>query len=380
MNGPDRDIEMVPMDSFDEVEIIADYVAHSRSAGDFSYDDDAMELDQRYLQTKTITLLGNLSYLVIDTNFILSHLKVLDELKDIAPKYGLRLVIPMAVMHELDGLKGSRRIEQRHRDRDQLLSGESVAHLARWANDWVYLCLANGGSTVVGQKMEERIDKLVVKDDAILDCCLYLQKHNEHTLQVLLSNDKNLCVKALLNNVLTVSYRSNMSAQLIAQMIHEENIHRFGNIVKDTIVTRDVEVEIKPHPLQAQDVYRTVFLEVQKIVLSVVHRCMSANYGDEIDLVRNYDRNSVLTLDDASRVMIRFWIPVFSHYLKNSTPFGPQRDPIMTAMPHTKDSLDGFIQFWARILSTLYREEMNEAQNLALRTLINRWEELAESC
>lgn len=378
--GDHNDIEMVPMDSFDEVNVITDYVAHSRTAGDFSYDDDAMELDQRYLQTETITLLENLSYLIVDTNFILSHLNILDELKDRAKKDGLRLVIPIAVMHELDGLKSSKRVEKRHTELDLSLSGESVGHLARWANDWVYLCLATNLSVVVGQKMEERLDKLAVKDDAILDCCLYLQKHKQQTLQVLLSNDKNLCMKALLQNLLTVSYRSNMSARVIARTIRKENLLRFGEIKSNTVVTRQVEVPIKQHPVSPQNAYRTVFLEVQKLLLSVVHKCMSTSYGEDLDLLRDYDRSSVATIQDALRVITRFWIPVFSQYLKLFKVFRNNQGNIITDAPQSRDSLDQFIQFWSSVLSTLYREEMSDTQNQALRSLVQRWEQLAESC
>lgn len=381
-SGIKGDIEMVPMDSFDEVDIITDYVANSRDTGEFMYDD-SMELDRLYNKTETVKLDGNLSFLVIDTNFILSHLKILDELKDIGQAYGLQLVIPIAVMHELDGLKGSNKIEKQYSENNELLSGKSVGHLARWANDWVYSCLASRVSTVVGQKNEERLNKLAIKDDAILDCCLYLQKNHTNTLQVLMSNDKNLCMKALLNDILTVSYRSKMSAQLIAETIQMENIHRFGSIKTDTYITREVEVPIKQHISESQDVYLTIYSEIQKLVLSIVNHCMESNYGEDLDLIRNYDRNSTRTLMDANQVMIRFWIPVFSLYFHNKKPFEEQgrfKIPKMVEAPRSKLSLTEFIDYWSQILHTLYQKEMNKSQNAALYTLVQRWEDLADSC
>lgn len=375
-----EDIEMVLMDCTDQVDVITNYVAHSRVAGDFSYDD-SMELDNLYFQTQTVKLEGNLSYLVVDTNFILSHLKILDELKEIGHSYGIRLVIPIAVMHELDGLKGSNRINERTNGGSQL-SRTSVGHLARWANDWVYSCLATKSPTVVGQKMEERINRLAVKDDAILDCCLYFQKKNPHTLQVLMSNDKNLCMKALLNDVLTVSFRPEMSAKLIAETVKNENIHRFGNIKKHAMITREVEVPIRQNPPVHTNPFSTVYSEIQKVLLSVVHHCMKANYGDDLDLVRDYNKNDICTIEDACNVMIRFWLPVFSLYLRSKKPFIETRrvkTPQMIHQPQDRNSLIEFVHYWSDILSLLYQQEMSDSQNAALHLLVQRWEQLAEN-
>ena len=78
--------------------------------------------------------------------------------------------------------------------------------------------------------MSQRISKDLVKDDAIFDCCLYFKKTYPQSLVILLSNDKNLCAKALSNDVLTVSFRENMSGRLIANTIYEENVERFGKL------------------------------------------------------------------------------------------------------------------------------------------------------
>ncbi|SGZ57904.1 CIC11C00000002439 [Sungouiella intermedia] len=375
------DIEMVLMDNSEEVEVITNYVTNSRVAGDFSYDD-SMDLDKLYFQTQTIRINENLSYLVVDTNFILSHLKILDELKNLGEEYGIRLVIPMAVMHELDGLKGSKRADERNGNPSQL-SGESVGYLARWANDWVYSSLATRSTTVIGQKMDERLDKLAIKDDAILDCCLYFQKHKPHTLQVLMSNDKNLCMKALLNNVLTVSFRDEMSAKLIAEMVKNENIHRFGKIEKQAVITKEVEVPIKQHVPVCANPYKTVYSEIQKVLLAVVHCCMKSSYGNDLELVRGYDKSSICTLEDASYVMIRFWLPVFSEYLLSNKPFitkgRQQKIPQMVDLPDNKESLVTFVHYWSDILKVLYQHEMSDSQNAALDQLIQRWDDLAEN-
>lgn len=363
---------MIPMDDSAEVEVISTYVANSRNSGQLkNHLDDEMEIEKYMMQSHTVTLEGNISYLVVDTNFILSHLNILDDLKNIGEKYGLRIVIPVTTVLELDGLKGSK---SRTSDGEGALSDKSVGHLARWANDWIYSCLAKSVPTVVGQRTNQRLDRLATKDDAILDCCLYFQKEYPHTIQVLMSNDKNLCLRALAHKVLTVSYRKNMSAQLIAETVSLENVIRFGKIEANTTTVREREVAVKAAKVH-HNVYETVFQEVQRLVLSIVHHCMLSSYGDDLDLVRNYDREQVLTLFEACQVMDRFWFPVFSQHLGRS----PLDSEKMTDIPATPSELHEFVAFWSHVLHKLYQEELNESQNKALRVLVQRWDELAHS-
>ena len=109
---------------------------------------------------------------------------------------------------------------------------------------------------------------------------------------------------------------------------------------------------------------------------------MENNYGEDIDLIRNYDRNTVTSLKHCSEVIIRFWLPVFSNYFKGSRikPFievdeGKKviKQPILVDIPLEKSQLNEFIELWSDILSTLYLAEMNEQQNDALELLIKRW-------
>ena len=47
---------------------------------------------------------------------------------------------------------------------------------------------------------------------------VYISKNHPNSLTIILSNDKNLCSKALMNELLTVSFRPNMSGELIAKL------------------------------------------------------------------------------------------------------------------------------------------------------------------
>ena len=95
----DGDIEMVPMDDDKEVDAISDFVNYTRNDVSTVYSTPMMSVVEDLIVEE-----GNISYLVLDTNFILSHLNIVDGLKKIASDYGLRIIIPTMVMMELDGL------------------------------------------------------------------------------------------------------------------------------------------------------------------------------------------------------------------------------------------------------------------------------------
>lgn len=363
----DGDIEMVSFDDSAEVEAISSYVQDSRSAGQLHYDTDPMDLDPQYhTQREIIVISGNTSFLIVDTNFMLSQLNILEGLRKLAPEYGLKIVIPIAVFQELDGLKTSNKSDGR---------SASVGQLARWANDWIYNCLAQRDPSVLGQKKDERLDTFAIKDDGILDCCLYFREKNPKTLQVLLSNDKNLCMKALANEVLTVSHRSGMTAQQIASMIAKENVHLYGIIGKETIV-KEKQVRA-PQDYSHLDTYQTIYREVEMLTLSVVHHCMDTSYGEDLDVLPGYDRDSVSSLRDACKVMGRFWTTVFSDYLGKQRDICQKLQSLEFAGPVSKDLVDKFVSFWSALLTQLYIKEMDAEQNNALKILIQRWKDMA---
>ncbi|CUM53593.1 uncharacterized protein AC631_00820 [Debaryomyces fabryi] len=382
------DIEMIPMDDYNEVEIISDFVKASRNNSKILYDD-SMDIVSETETNALLNELGNVSYLVVDTNFILSHLNIVNGLQDVANNYGLQIIIPITVMKELDGLKNSSRIA--NEASSERISNQSVGHLARWANDWIYSALAKNSSVVRGQKLRQRLDKSTTKDDAILDCCLYFKENYQKSLVVLLSNDKNFCLKALSNDILTVSYRKDMNVDIIANTIYTENLRRFGKLESDPIALAQPSIQhetLRPKIVQHESdasfnqTSRIIFQEVQTLTLSVTHHCMENNYGEDLDLIRNYDRNAVTSLKHCSEVIIRFWLPVFSNYFKGSSlkPFTETEDgkkiikqPVLVDIPIEPLQLNEFIEFWSRILSTLYLAEMNDQQNDALELLIKRW-------
>ena len=82
-------------------------------------------------------------YFVLDTNVLISHLQFLVELKDYAIKGVGRpvLIIPWAVMQELDALKAR--------------SNNSLANKAKKAISMLHKCFSANHPRVRGQTMEE---------------------------------------------------------------------------------------------------------------------------------------------------------------------------------------------------------------------------------
>ncbi|KAK9469229.1 PIN domain-containing protein [Lipomyces arxii] len=146
---------------------------------------------------------------VVDTNFVLSHLHMLDSLLQYHRQFGPVLLFPLTVVHELDKLKSGSPISDVHA-RNRYMA--DVPMLARKANDWLFKALARMDPGVRGQRANERLERENFGDDSIVDCCRF---YNDcvHKSVFLFSNDKNLCAKALIHGIRTVSYVSGLSAR-----------------------------------------------------------------------------------------------------------------------------------------------------------------------
>ena len=395
------DIEMIPIENAQEVDVISEYIEFLR--GNSVYEDkNEMSIEE---SPEFEIVGGNISFLVLDTNFLISHLNIVDTLKNIASDYGLKLIIPVYVVQELDGLKNSDRL---HNSSDGKFTGETVSQLATWANRWIYHALAESLAVVKGQKLSQRISKDLVKDDAIFDCCLYFKQTYPQSLVILLSNDKNLCAKALSNDVLTVSFREDMSARLIAKTIYEENIQRFGKLQTKVepmapIIQNHTSPEIAEPSSEwvektkqfdelttFEQVSDKVYEEIKMILLAALDHCMVAEYGNDLDLIRGYDKNSVTTIEDCAELIIRFWMTVFLQYFDaipgNFVPFhetgkgrNSRKTPIHVYQPDNSNELRQFVTFWTKVLTVIYDGVMDPTQQTALKWLIVRWNKMADT-
>lgn len=171
--------------------------------------------------------------LVVDTNFMLSELTIVDELWKLAQQYGYFIIIPDAVIHELDGLKKSTKPIQIHeftgsdskenelksKHASSKLKSTTVGYSSRTSTEWIRSALARKDPYVIVQKSKQKLDQSLRGDDSILDCCLYFQ---DQYLTVILSNDKNLCIRSLKEDMRTVTYVDGLTPLEIAINVSRE--------------------------------------------------------------------------------------------------------------------------------------------------------------
>ncbi|SCW01528.1 LAFE_0E01662g1_1 [Lachancea fermentati] len=386
----DGDVYMHDMDDETKVDTVSQYVSAQRKKTDLTAevlptvcqeeDGDRMELD--------IPGHKRITSFIVDTNFIISHLNTLEALRGLCPKFNHQIIIPRTVIHELDGLKMSNKVIEGAFGSDNN-EKQNMGTLARRANDWIYTNLANLDSGILGQKIRQRLDFTSIKDDSILDCCLYFREKLNRFV-ILLSNDKNLCLKALTEQLLTVSYRKGMSAELIASMAFKEN-HNTESI--DLINNDDYELQGKlenishENPTETSDgssqtmikansfreASETIYNEIQAIVLSAIDHVMLSEYGDDLSLV-GYDRNAS-SLSHACHNVYKFWLSVFTEYFKDSEYHKDSwKNPpqAIVTLPLSPQNLIKFTEFWIHALERLYSRR-DGVQKKSLDVLFDRW-------
>lgn len=430
----DGDIPMLGMDDEEEIQMVADYVIDKRTTDTIIDESSHIPDIESYIDERELTpeeRPNKDTIMVVDTNFIISHLNVLDDLVKLSKKYHHKIIIPSTVMRELDGLKLSKKKSE------DTINGSTIGHLARWANDWIYRKFAVSDSGVRGQRVREHLDPNTANDDAILDCCLYFQQKND-ALVILLSNDKNLCMKALTNDVLTVSYRKNMSAELIAKMsfventsgspikreaflhkepeIHNYNYNKVDNEDDDQMIEDDYtqrpqspqlqqvhnQEHIQRKHLQEEhtqqeasrpnnaylitidnfdDAAELIHKEVQTLVLNAIDYCMYAEYEEDLDLI-GYEKSKVTTLRDSSNTLIHYWMSVFTEYFRTSHfkpfPTRGKKFPQFTNIPISETELQRFVDYWSNVLRALYVKR-DDSQNSSLEKIIERWKHISAS-
>ena len=163
-----------------------------------------------------------------DTNVLIKHLALLRSLVTLlaASEQEGRptLLIPHIVLSELDGLKNSTHLADTStrpssfsQHSSHRLAQASIGSLARAASAWLLSALpgTTGASKEVpvvrGQRLKETLilknDRLYVGDNdtRVLDACLFFRDCEPRTRVILLSDDKNLCLRARFEEVLAMS-------------------------------------------------------------------------------------------------------------------------------------------------------------------------------
>ncbi|KAG7702790.1 hypothetical protein KL950_005059 [Ogataea haglerorum] len=290
--------------------------------------------------------------LIFDTNFLLDHLPIVDGLRGLPVPH--QLIIPNQVVRELDGLKSS---------------SSHVSGAARKAIDWIYGFLHNNDQILRVQRLHERLDRGAVQDDAILDACLFFGSEN---MVVLFSNDKNLCVKALAQGVLTVSYREDMTSQMIADRLVAEFSRVNGDVMELEVSRGDTQV--------AAD---NVYSQVHTLAVEAIEHVLREEFGDDFDMI-DYDPSKQHSLRDCCYTLRHYSISTFGSYFSSSgiNPLKLLKEKHSIAeyssKPQSQEQLSEFVEFWVIVLEGLYKKRSSE-QKAALKMVIDAWRKTAQT-
>ncbi|CAR22228.1 mRNA-processing endoribonuclease [Lachancea thermotolerans CBS 6340] len=367
----DEDAVMIDMSGESGVQMVSEAVAHQREhePHQATQEEDLMELDSI---PPAVEVSSSTTAFVVDTNFIISHLDILESLRSSSFQFNHQIIIPRTVIHELDGLKNP------NHSSVQGTSKEAISVLARKANNWIYSNLANVAHGVVGQRLNQRLDYESRKDDSILDCCLFF-KERLRRFVILLSNDKNLCLKALTEGILTVSFRKGMSADSIAQKAYAErgvplNSGEHAVYHDRAASTSSSHASTEIQPSSFEKVALTIKNEIESLVLSAVDFVMRAEYGDDLYLT-DYNDKKLTDLKSCSHYIFKFWLSVFAEYF--STGDIRRQDwksvpSYLISTPSTASELEKFVQYWIFALCCLYKKRDDQQKN-ALKILSRRW-------
>ncbi|XP_070399499.1 transcriptional protein SWT1-like isoform X1 [Nothobranchius furzeri] len=178
--------------------------------------------------------------LVLDTNILIQHLDYVKKIHF----HGLGalgfpvVLIPWVVLQELDYLKKGRN------------KFNNVANLAIPAISFIYNALKHRDPHLWGQSMQRAAMssdglKSENNDDRVLQFCLQSQKDHPECAVILCTNDKNLCIKAVLSGV-----------KALCKNDLEEEVRTSGHLIlqgsRPQVLPRTAEVTLGPNHAKVQ--------------------------------------------------------------------------------------------------------------------------------
>lgn len=342
--------------------------------------------------------------LVVDTNIVISNLDIVEELHQLAAQYGHIIIFPWVVLQELDVLKSCDASIDRNPLHSMHSKGKRVGVKARKGINWIYERFAHMDPYVVGQKMTDTLTKTSQNDDAILDCCVYFREVHE-AFTVLLSNDKNLCTKALIHGIRTVTYVESMTADSISQIVfkaavedarHQEvsndlslesmdidEDYRGGTVVTSTADARSLPVISVTHsidepstglqqfsvhnrtpiesidelePPSVETLMPIIEDELLEHVKDVIDAQIKIEYDNDLKELEyfGYTRDSLDSFEKVRETLNRFSISVFSPLIPRALSASLKSCELW---PVTKPEFLHFIDVWGSIWISLERKD-----------------------
>lgn len=266
-------------------------------------------------------------YVVLDTNVLLSHLKLISELKDFPIEGVARpvLVIPWIVIQELDSLKSdSWRIK-----RGKLVTNESesdnskfgVDTLARQAVRFLHTCFESNHPRLRGQTVSEAQEMMEncsiedpTNDDKILQCCLLFQRKADVGHSVLFSNDQNLCSKAIINGLKAFNHKNLVSG--LKELFQSSAVVLKQDYFQDYYKELQLQETLAEKRAKADDMICELQCVMREGLAVVVETEMRAAYEDLWDKIVFI--KPPWTLADLLKLLDKHWIAVFGHVFKRS--------------------------------------------------------------
>lgn len=262
-------------------------------------------------------------YIVIDTNILLAHLRFVSELKDYPlPGVGAPILyIPWMVFQELDSLKDA--VNRTHSQRNVNGDEEKTYKLnilARKAILFISTCLEQQHPRVKGQTAVEAgtvIPGFVEEsnDDSILHCGLSLQTRAKHSYVVLLSNDRNLCNKAIVSGIKAFSQQNVLLGlrslfQNGTVAVRKENFEEYNHEL-------EIQTEIAARRKQADHLSCELQCMLREAFSKIIEDEMILAYDDKTwSLIVKIQ--PPWTLHDVFILLDKHWIAVFGMVVKRS--------------------------------------------------------------
>ncbi|KAM3841965.1 transcriptional protein SWT1 isoform 5-T5 [Vipera latastei] len=265
--------------------------------------------DESHISSNIFSGLNTL--IVIDTNIMISHLTFIKYLKnaDIPGIGRFLLLIPWVVLQELDNLK-----------RGKIL--ENVRQKAIPAVHFIYTCLKNQDPKLWGQSMQLASQKTQFSesfstgnnDDRVLQCCLQYQNLYPQAEVILLTDDKNLCNKALVSEIKAYS-----KADLVAVF---QKITPKGTIISEDTSNNKWEKDkyAKKTENNSTNHLSEVIFDMEKslgdVLSSILETELKIAFGDLwIEVVYH---KPPWTLANVLECYKKHWVAVFGQFISRS--------------------------------------------------------------
>jgi rRNA-processing protein FCF1 len=219
------------------------------------------------------------------------------------------LVIPWQVLQELDLIK----------DRKRNKNSDIIAK-ARSAVSFLHLNFVSDHPRIIGQSAFDSAPigfQIEVPDDAIIQCCLLIAQRTSRV--ILLSNDKNLCNKAIVNGI--KAYQKAEIQQeldkLGSESVVEVQIQSSSGNEPPTGNTHTPEPMYSLPADKEAVIADSVFCKVELLLKELLSKVL------ESEMYRAYDTSWKIivavkppwTLPDIITCLLKHWIAVFSFVL-----------------------------------------------------------------